>query len=185
MILAHQTLAVRDYDLESTLASGQAFRWQLTDNAWEGVIDSRWVRLRQTVPEMIMMEAIGPVSDWKWLTHYLQLDIDLGSILLSFPDDEPIRLSVNACRGLRLLRQDPWECLASFILSSTKQIVQIRQIVGLLCERFGQPVPVPPGHAPVYAFPTAFMHFPPPNGSPLAPNLTCAIVKWAFALRTF
>jgi N-glycosylase/DNA lyase len=40
---------------------------------------------------------------------------------------------------LRLLRQDPWECLASFILSSTKQIVQIRQIVTLLCERFGEP----------------------------------------------
>ncbi|MFM2081553.1 MAG: hypothetical protein RL380_244, partial [Verrucomicrobiota bacterium] len=47
---------------------------------------------------------------------------------------------VRACRGLRLLRQEPWECLASFILSSTKQIVQIRQIVELLCERFGEPL---------------------------------------------
>jgi len=47
---------------------------------------------------------------------------------------------VAACRGLRVLRQDPWECLASFILSSTKQIVQIRQIVALLCERFGEPI---------------------------------------------
>jgi len=41
---------------------------------------------------------------------------------------------------LRVLRQDPWECLASFILSSTKQIVQIRQIVTLLCEWFGEPI---------------------------------------------
>jgi N-glycosylase/DNA lyase len=39
-----------------------------------------------------------------------------------------------------VLRQDPWECLASFILSSTKQIVQIRQIVALLCKRFGEPI---------------------------------------------
>jgi len=39
-----------------------------------------------------------------------------------------------------VLRQDPWECLASFILSSTKQIVQIRQIISLLCERFGEPI---------------------------------------------
>jgi len=55
------------------------------------------------------------------------------------------------CRGLRVLRQDPWECLASFILSSTKQIVQIRQIVALLCERFGEPIPdrQPPGNAGV------------------------------------
>src|ERR1700739_2698797 len=49
-----------------------------------------------------------------------------------------MRRAVTACRGLRLLRQDPWECLASFILSSTKQIVQIRQIVAVLCENFGE-----------------------------------------------
>jgi len=54
-----------------------------------------------------------------------------------------------------LLRQEPWECLASFILSSTKQIVQIEQIVALLCARFGAPLAVPAGHEPVHAFPSA------------------------------
>jgi len=44
------------------------------------------------------------------------------------------------------LRQEPWECLASFILSSTKQIVQIRQIVALLCERFGERLAPPPAN---------------------------------------
>jgi N-glycosylase/DNA lyase len=95
------------------------------------------------------------VEEWSWLAHYLQIDLDLASVLLSFPDDEPMRAAVSACRGLRLLRQDPWECLASFILSSTKQIVQIQQIVALLCERFGAPVLVPGGHEPAFAFPTA------------------------------
>jgi N-glycosylase/DNA lyase len=52
------------------------------------------------------------------------------------------------------LRQDPWECLASFILSSTKQIVQIQQIIALLCQRHGEPLLVPEGHAPAYAFPS-------------------------------
>jgi N-glycosylase/DNA lyase len=51
-----------------------------------------------------------------------------------------MQTAVAACRGLRILRQDPWECLASFILSSTKQIVQIRQIIALLCECFGEPI---------------------------------------------
>jgi N-glycosylase/DNA lyase len=60
---------------------------------------------------------------------------------------------VAACRGLRLLRQDPWECLASFILSSTKQIVQIRQIIAVLCERYGEPLAVAPGCPPAFAFP--------------------------------
>src|SRR5271156_5667862 len=64
--------------------------------------------------------------------------------------------AVASCRGLRLLRQDPWECLASFILSSTKQIVQIRQIVSLLCERFGERLaPQPPVfNELLYSFPT-------------------------------
>jgi N-glycosylase/DNA lyase len=63
--------------------------------------------------------------------------------------------AVLACRGLRLLRQDHWECLASFILSSTKQIVQIRQIVGLLCERYGLPLAVPEGQPAAFSFPSA------------------------------
>jgi N-glycosylase/DNA lyase len=83
----------------------------------------------------------------------LQIEISLSGVLATFPDDEPMRAAVAACRGLRLLRQDPWECLASFILSSTKQIVQIRQIVALLCERFGEPVAVPDGGCPAFAFP--------------------------------
>jgi N-glycosylase/DNA lyase len=67
-----------------------------------------------------------------------------------------MRAAVASCRGLRLLRQDPWECLASFILSSTKQIVQIRQIVALLCERFGERLaPQPPiFNESFYSFPT-------------------------------
>jgi N-glycosylase/DNA lyase len=65
--------------------------------------------------------------------------LDLATVLKTFPDDEPMRTAVAACPGLRLLRQDPWECLASFILSSTKQIAQIRQIVSQLCEKFGEP----------------------------------------------
>ena len=144
---------VRDYDLAATLASGQAFRWRERDGWWEGVVGARWVRLRQ-VDKGIAAETAAHVSDWDWLTHYLQTNVEISSVLLSFPDDEPMRAAVTACRGLRLLRQEPWECLASFILSSTKQIVQIQQIVALLCERFGERLLVPPGHEPVFSFPT-------------------------------
>ncbi len=147
-------IPVRDYDLAATLASGQAFRWQLRTGAWESFIGAHWVRLQAQV-EGIFAETAAPVSDWNWLTHYLQTDVALDAVLLSFPDDEPMRTSVIACRGLRLLRQDPWECLASFLLSSTKQIVQIQQIVALLCSRFGAPALVPSGHEPAFAFPTA------------------------------
>jgi len=132
-------LRVRNYDLDATLDSGQAFRWQRQGRAWLGVIGQRPVRLTSS-PDGIRAETAGPINDWQWLRDYLQSDLDLAAVLAAFPDDLPMRNAVAACRGLRILRQDPWECLASFILSSTKQIVQIRQIVSLLCERFGEPL---------------------------------------------
>ena len=143
----------RDYDLGATLESGQAFRWNRVEGGWNGVIHNRWVRLHAD-EFSITAEAAQPVSDWSWLTHYLQIQLDLGAVVASFPGDEPIRAAVNACRGLRLLRQDPWECLASFILSSTKQIVQIRQIVSVLCERFGEPLSAAAQYAPAFGFPS-------------------------------
>jgi len=146
----------RDYDLAATLSCGQAFRWQRGGDAqvWTGMVGSRWVRLRSTVQEIEAETAVA-VPEWAWLEHYLQIGLDFDQVIRSFPEDEPMRAAVNACRGLRLLRQPPWECLASFILSSTKQIVQIRQIIALLCERYGERVPVPSGCAPAHTFPTA------------------------------
>jgi N-glycosylase/DNA lyase len=147
------TFALRDYDLDATLMSGQAFRWHPHEHGWVGVIGTRWVRLHQG-PGSLTAETAQPVSDWHWLAYYLQADIDWSGVVRTFPDDEPMRAAVSACRGLRLLRQDPWECLASFILSSTKQIVQIRQIVALLCERYGEPLAVAPACPPAFAFPS-------------------------------
>jgi N-glycosylase/DNA lyase len=142
-----------DYDLAATLRSGQAFRWKCAENGWTGVISGRWVRLRSTGTS-VEAEALAPADDWTWLTHYLQTDVALEEVLRGFPGDEPMQSAVAACRGLRLLRQDPWECLASFILSSTKQILQIQQIVANLCECYGQPVVVPAGEPAAWAFPS-------------------------------
>jgi N-glycosylase/DNA lyase len=147
-----KSFTLRDYDLTATLTSGQAFRWEGRDQRWAGVIGTHWVRLHPS-PGTLTAETAVPVRDWDWLVHYLQLDVDLAEVTRTFPDDEPMRAAVAACHGLRLLRQDPWECLASFILSSTKQIVQIRQIVALLCERYGEPLAVAPACPPAFAFP--------------------------------
>lgn len=169
-VSTNQIFRVVNYDLSATLNSGQAFRWKLHQGHWIGVIGNRWVALSHSLPlssssskpsfkiqigeEKIVAQTAEPVDDWRWLTDYLQLDLDLSAILATFPDDEPMRCAIAACPGLRLLRQDPWECLASFILSSTKQIVQIQQIIALLCERFGEPVIGPPDFPGMCAFPS-------------------------------
>jgi N-glycosylase/DNA lyase len=137
-----------------TLTSGQAFRWREQDASWVGIVQRNWVRL-QANESGILAETAEPFEDWTWLEHYLQVDLDLPAVLGTFPADEPMRMARSACGGLRLLRQDPWECLASFILSSTKQILQIQQIVSLLCQRYGEELSVPAGQGPAWTFPTA------------------------------
>ncbi len=146
--------AAKNYALADTLSSGQAFRWREVNGAWEGVIDANWIRLSQS-KSGIRAEVLQPVADWRWLSDYLQNEVDLDSVISSFPEDPHMAKAVESSRGLRLLRQDPWECLASFILSSTKQIVQIQQIVDLVCSRFGQSLRVPDGHPPAFSFPSA------------------------------
>jgi N-glycosylase/DNA lyase len=148
-----RTFALRDYDLATTITSGQVFRWQSHEQCWVGVIGTHWVHLRSELDSITAQTAV-PVADWDWLARYLQLHVDIREVARKFPDDEPMRAAVAACQGLRLLRQDPWECLASFILSSTKQIVQIRQIITLLCERYGKPLAVVPGWPRASAFPS-------------------------------
>ena len=112
----------------------------------------RWVRLSQAGDEL-RAETVVPSADWGWLEHYLQVEVELGPVLATFPPDPALRTAVAACPGLRLLRQDPWECLASFILSSTKQIEQIRQIIERLCAGYGEAVAVPASHPSAFTFP--------------------------------
>jgi N-glycosylase/DNA lyase len=147
-----KVLRARNYDLAGTLTSGQAFRWRLVADGWEGVVGGQWARLVE-VGEGIRAEVMD--RDLNWLEEYLQVGVNIDEITESFPRDEHLSKAVRECFGLRLLKQESWECLASFILSSTKQIVQIQQIVELICERFGEPVAVPPGRPRTWSFPSA------------------------------
>src|SRR5262245_27608690 len=110
---------VEDYNLPLTLTCGQAFRWIGKDGAWIGVVNNRWVRLHAD-EFSIRADVAQGMTDWAWLSEHLQLNLDIREVVRTFPEDEPMKAAITACRGLRLLRQDPWECLASFILSSTK-----------------------------------------------------------------
>lgn len=127
------------FHLEATLDSGQAFRWRRTASGWEGMAHALWVRF-ESVPQGWNVTSMG-AADPVWLRRYLRVDESVEEVTGAFPRDPVLLEAVDRWRGLRLLRQDPWECLASFILSSTKQIVQIRQIVELLCSAYGDPLP--------------------------------------------
>jgi N-glycosylase/DNA lyase len=139
---------VADFFLAGTLECGQAFRWNRVSDGWfEGVVGKEVWRLRQ---RDCVLEWHGSREGDSRIQNYLALDHSLPQIIATFPNDLLLRQAVKEHHGLRVIRQEPWECLASFIASSSKQIVQIRQIVGLLSQRFGEPI-----DNQNYAFPTA------------------------------
>jgi N-glycosylase/DNA lyase len=147
-----------DFALADTLQSGQAFRWHSQPGGgFIGVVGRQAWRLQQE-DETVLWES-APSTDTPAqqaiIARYLGIDVDLPTILATFPDDDHgLAEAVRQHRGLRILRQDPWECLASFIASSTKQIVQIRQIVELLANRHGDPINTPWGAFHTFPSPT-------------------------------
>ncbi len=161
-----------DLDLAASLSCGQAFRWEQDDAGWfTGVIGNQVWRLYQAGDQVDWVCWPDPKrepvrspdgsagrtatgnSRNRQLREYLALDRSLPDILATFPADPQLRAAVQAHRGLRVLRQEPWETLASFVSSSAKQIVQIRQIVRELARRFGDPIPT--DHGVFHGFPTA------------------------------
>jgi len=124
-----ERINVSDFDLAATLECGQAFRWQRGVDGWfTGVVGNCTLRVRQ----------VGAILEGDVDPRYFALDVPLTKVVATFPDDDVLRNAVKTHWGLRVLRQEPWETLASFIASSTKQIVQIRQIVAALACRFGK-----------------------------------------------
>ena len=121
-----------DFDLAMTLDSGQVFHWEKVDGGFIGTIGERAVYVEQW--REILRVSRGPEE---LVRNYFALDHPLGEICASFPNDPVINAALVYCRGLRIIRQPKWECLATFICSSMKQVAHIRQISQALRKRFG------------------------------------------------
>ena len=129
-------------DLPTTLASGQCFRWRADDSgAWTGVIGSDIVRLART-PEGVAIESAPspPAELAERIAAYLRLDDDLPAIQARIGGDERIAEGIERYPGMRIMRQEPWETLAAFILSSTSNIPRIARTVELIADTFGDPL---------------------------------------------
>src|SRR5207245_6365752 len=87
------------------------------------------------------------------LSNYFAIDHPLAQICALFPADPIMTAALDFCRGLRVIRQPKWECLATFICSSMKQVAHIRQISAALRNRFGDRRKI--GSRLVYTFPSA------------------------------
>ena len=141
-----------DFDLAMTLGSGQVFHWEKLGNGFIGAIGDRPVYVEQRGDvlkiggderqlDCLKQSSLeGDVVDTRRIVaRYFALDHALAEICASFPDDPVMSAAKEFCRGLRIIRQPKWECLATLICSSMKQVAHIRQISRNLRERFGEP----------------------------------------------
>src|SRR5206468_2634591 len=146
-----------DFDLEKTLESGQVFHWQRIGDGFVGAIDDLPVYVEQRANVLTVRDGEAARSPRRSLpgivAHYLALDHPLADICASFPDDPVMNAARLFCHGLRIIRQPKWECLATFICSSMKQVAHIRQISLALRRRFGARRKI--GDHVVYTFPPA------------------------------
>jgi N-glycosylase/DNA lyase len=135
------------FSLDQSLRCGQVFRWEKTGDWWEGVVEREAIRIRQQ-GRRLTFEGTTPER----VRDYFQLDLDLAPILRSIDRDSVIRGAIAACCGLRLIKQSPWECLASYICATYANIPGIKKKIALLAENFGDPISHRSGRDR-YAFP--------------------------------
>lgn len=126
-------ITVDDFNLTSTLDSGQVFHWDRCGNGYVGTIGPESVYIEQRQNRLFFADVPARV-----IRNYFALDHSLREICGSFPNDSAMHAARDFCRGLRIIRQPRWECLATFITSSMKQVAHIRQISLTLRKRYGQ-----------------------------------------------
>ncbi len=155
-------ISAPDFDLAMTLDSGQVFHWEKVGNGFVGTIGDCPVYIEQGGECLARKSGsrlpADPVYDPAQDAHatiasYFALDHPLADICASFPNDPIMNEARDFCRGLRIIRQPKWECLATFICSSMKQVAHIRQISLALRRRFGERRKI--GNRFAYTFPPA------------------------------
>jgi len=139
-------LRVHPFSLKDTLECGQFFRYTKVVETYIVQSSHRIFSLWQK-GDCLFYEGV----EEPFLTRFLGLDEDLDSLLKEIDRDPAIHQAIETYRGLRLIRQDPWECLLSFLCSSAKSIPQIRCIVESLCKSSGKKVSL--GNYIGYGFP--------------------------------
>ncbi len=138
-------------NLTYTLECGQAFRWRRKEGWYYGVAYGHIIKIRQEGPYFAYYTAPTP-ENYPLIAHYFALDEDYEAVVSALKQDPVLAPAVEEYYGLRIVRQEPWECLISYIVSANNRIPMIRKGVNCMSMRFGIPIELD-GYRD-FAFPT-------------------------------
>ena len=141
------------FNLDGTLSCGQVFRWQKQGDWWQSVLGDSFVKVKQNANALQFEVMPESRVDAVFLSNYFGLDDDLPVIYSEIAKDRFVRAAVNKFCGLRLIRQELWECLISYICATNKNIPAIKDMIANICKRFGKKITLE--NKKIYTFPTA------------------------------
>ena len=116
-------------NIETTINSGQVFLWNRIEDRWIGIDGQDIIILNQS--------PFSAKSSSNEINNFFREDDNLKKILLNISRDKIVARSVKQSPGLRLIRQDPFQCYISFICSSNSSIQNIKSMLENLCKKFG------------------------------------------------
>ena len=123
------------FNLDYTLDCGQTFRWRKIEGSWYGMIGSAAVKATQ-IKDTLQIESDGELNEER-VFRYFGLEDDLPSIYDSINKDRHIERILRYYEGLRIMRQDPWETIISFITATYINIKRVKTTLNHLCSRIG------------------------------------------------
>ena len=152
------------YNLSKTLDCGQCFRYErVNDDEWLGVALGRLISIKQLDGELVIYNSTKEDFDSIWC-HYFALDEDYGAIdteLLENCENSTFQKALECGKGIRILHQESWEALCSFIISQNNNIPRIKKIIDALSFALGKKIDseIMKNHGAngreFYSFPTA------------------------------
>ena len=152
--MAHSTFLcpIAEFDIMYTVICGQTFRWRKDKTGWwscllpttdpaTGNMTHQLVRLWQD-DEMVYYETGPRPHDLSLIHEYFRMDVDLPALMAKFSANDPhMREAAWEFQGLRVIRQDPVECLFSFLCTPAAPLYRIRQTIASLCNLLGDKYP--------------------------------------------
>ena len=153
-------------DLEASLLGGQAHRWKREGEWYSGVLRGSFVLIRLSPRHSYLSprhsrEGGNPSPEIEFLSNspdpqgmiakirdHLRLDDNLTAIQAEIAEDPNVAAQVERYPGLRVLRQEPWECLVAYICSANSNIETIHRNMERLSDEFGEPLTLPRPNSP-------------------------------------
>lgn len=131
---------IKCLDLELTLDCGQAFRWvKQPDGSWSGVVKGVFLNISKSGDTVTLKNTTKENFESIWRS-YFDFDKDYDKICSTLKQDALIAPTVDEYYGIRILNQDSWEALCSFVISQQNNIKRIKGIIERLCRTYGDEV---------------------------------------------